>query len=262
LAKTRVVSVNTVFLTPKYKNACGTAGGADPGTDTLNWLGQTLAAARAAGEKVWLVQHVPPGIDAYSTTQYLTCPNVAPMFAPQYQGVYFPLVQQYADIITASFSGHTHMDDFRLIGSGANASYTLITPAISPIFDQNPGFRVVDLAADGQMRDYSTFYLTNLTTAGPANPAKWGREYDFRKAWGVKGVNLGAMQDVYRRIAAGGDAATQYFNFYSVSKPGGIGTVTPANQRGYVCAAGAAETADFTACYCGTAAPAPAPSGG
>lgn len=251
LPKTRVVSVNTVYLTPNYSNACGAANSPDPATATLTWMTDTLAAAQAAGELVWIVQHVPPGIDAFSTSTYTKCPAVAPMFAPQHQAGYEAAVSRYAASIPVIFTGHTHMDDFRLLGDTGAGTFALVTPGISPVFGQNPGFRIFTLADDGGLLDQSTYALTNLTTAATAGDAVWREEYRFRAAWSVPRVDLSALQSVYERIASDEAAAAQYVTFYAVSNPAGVG-LTPANDDAYVCAAGATGTAAFVQCYCKT----------
>lgn len=249
LPKTRVISLNSVYLTPKYKNACGSAT-ETPAASTLAWLGDALAEAAAAGERVWLIQHVPPGIDAYSTASYLTCPNVAPMIAPAYQAQYYGLLTRFERSIAVTFAGHTHMDDVRLIGKPGEGGFTLITPAVSPVFDQNPAFRTVTMADDGRLLDHTTHYLTNLTAAGPTVPARWEPEYSFRTAWGVDRIDRATLDAVYARIKAGGTDQQRYVTYYGVSTPG-VG-ITTATLPSFLCAATAAETADFTACYCGT----------
>lgn len=250
----RVVSLNTVYLTPKFTNACGTAG-SDPAGESLAWLGQTLEAARAAGDKVWLVQHVPPGMDSYSTANYGSCPsNLVTMYAPSYQEPFGKLIADHADIITATFAGHTHMDEFRLTGQDGKGTFVLGSPAVSAVFSENPGFRVYKVARSGTLLDQRTYYLKNVATAGPGVRPQWAREYDFRQTWGVDRIDLGTLQGLYRRIAVGGSDATRYFSLYNVSTPG-VGGVTSANENAFVCAIGTVQTADYSACYCG---PAPA----
>ncbi len=68
--------------------------------------------------------------------------------------------------ITASFAGHDHTDDFRVIHAGATGGeFVLIDPPISPIYGQNPAFRVVTFGTEGGLADQSTYYLTNLQAA-------------------------------------------------------------------------------------------------
>src|SRR5271157_4036761 len=59
----RVLFLNTVFFSEHYRNACGPPGSDDPGRATLAWLEAELAAAKGAQERVWLVYHIPPGVD-------------------------------------------------------------------------------------------------------------------------------------------------------------------------------------------------------
>ena len=55
------------------------------------------------------------------------------------------------------------MDEFRLIGpADAYDGFTLVTPAISPIFGQNPGFQIIEHNAAGRLLDRDTYYLANL----------------------------------------------------------------------------------------------------
>jgi hypothetical protein len=112
-----VLSANTVFLSARYRNACGSPGDADPGQATLAWLEAELSAAKQSQEHVWLVYHIPPGIDGYATFRQGACPaTIIPMWDQAYAEPFYALLRCYADTVVASFAGHTHMDDFRLIG--------------------------------------------------------------------------------------------------------------------------------------------------
>src|SRR5438874_6928896 len=81
----RVLSTNTNFLSIHYRNACGSATDGDPGRATLEWLEAELAAAKDAGERVWLLYHIPPGIDGYATLRQGACPGaMIPMWDQAY----------------------------------------------------------------------------------------------------------------------------------------------------------------------------------
>jgi sphingomyelin phosphodiesterase acid-like 3 len=125
VAGIRLLSTNTNFFSIRYRNACGLPGDPDPGRATLSWLEGKLAAAEKAQEHVWLVYHIPPGIDGYATFKRGTCPGtIIPMWKEAYAEPFLALLRRYADTIVASFAGHTHMDDFRLIGD-ADGRYAL-----------------------------------------------------------------------------------------------------------------------------------------
>ena len=113
----RVVFANTVFFSPRYRNACGSPSEADPGRAPLAWLEAELAAAKRAQEHVWLLYHVPPGVDAFATLVRESCPEtILPIWDGAYAEPFYALLRRYADTVIASFAGHTHMDDFRLVG--------------------------------------------------------------------------------------------------------------------------------------------------
>ena len=65
-SKHRIVILNTVFFSTDYRNQCGDPKD-DPGDDQLRWLAAQLQDAANKGNKVWLLYHIPYGIDAYNS---------------------------------------------------------------------------------------------------------------------------------------------------------------------------------------------------
>jgi hypothetical protein len=109
-------------------------------------LRSQLAEQHARRGTVWLVHHIPWGIDAYSTlhSQADRCASgIVSFLRDDTSGELFALLRQYAGTISASFSAHTHYDDFRLLmdHSGKPVLIDKMVPAISPIFGQDPGSR-------------------------------------------------------------------------------------------------------------------------
>ena len=201
----RILSTNTNFLSVHYRNACGSAADGDPGRATLAWLEAELAAAKEAQERVWLLYHILPGIDGYATLRQGSCPGtMIPMWDQAYAGAFFPLLRRYADSVVASFAGHTHMDDFRLIADAEGRyGFAVITPAVSPIFGQNPAFRTVTFDAAGGILDQTTYDLMNLpqaTTAAGGVPAEWRAEYTFIRLWSLPRVDLPSLDHLYSLI--------------------------------------------------------------
>lgn len=252
----RLVVLNDIFFTPRYSNDCGQAG-SDPGAAELAWLQSTLAGSRSNGEKVWLVYHVPVGIDAFSTVeQHGACPTaVEAFFQPRYAAPFQDLMGAFGDTIQLAVAGHTHKDDFRLIPAGGQAvSYGHIAPAISPVYQQNPAYQVfVYDPANGAIDNVLTFYLTNLPAAGVFTPADWAFEYDFNTAYGQSGLSTAALRAAYRAIGSGGEAQADYMTYYAVSRSYDQ-EITPANVHSFHCADGNIDSAAYTRCSCGTAA--------
>src|SRR5437763_16917609 len=68
-----IVVLSDVFLSQKYRDACGQTG-SDPGSAELAWLEWTLYQARRAGRTVSLAMHIPAGVDCYSSSRPNACP--------------------------------------------------------------------------------------------------------------------------------------------------------------------------------------------
>jgi len=266
----RIFSLNTVFFSNNYhatnfSQGCATVPSNGP-ADALAWLAANLAAARQARERVWLIFHIPPGIDGYASTHKrqtaseATSPTVSnscvdmivPMWVPEWTARFDAMLETYQDTILASFSGHTHTDDFRLISSaGVNRAFVLADPPVSPIYDQNPGFRVVTFAADGSLADQTTYYLTNLKTASSTVPGRWKREYQFSREWKVRRLDLASLGKIYDEIQNTPSARSQWLKLYNVSSAAAV--VEPDSIRGLYCAIGALSVPAYATCYCGTA---------
>lgn len=250
----RVVLANTVFFSRSYANRCGTAGDPDPGRATLAWLEAELAAARQVPEHVWLVYHIPPGIDGYATLHKGSCPDaIVPMWQAAYAEPFAALLRQYADTVAASFGGHTHMDDFRLIGdAGTYYAFALITPALSPIFGQNPAFRTVRWDAAGGILDQTTWELANLFETGTGIPARWRAEYTFTQEWGLPRVDLPSLERLYSAIGEAPEVRDRWHALYPVSSPvfWALSSGGPQAARAFDCATGHVSIADYGRCYC------------
>jgi sphingomyelin phosphodiesterase acid-like 3 len=267
----RILSVNTVFFSNKYQaasfaHACAPVT-SDAGERTFSWLEKKLAEAKQAKQKVWLMFHIPPGIDGYaSMTQMEHVPAaqcgkaIVPMWKPMWTERFSGVVQQYQSTISAIFAGHTHTDDFRLIGT---AAFVLIDPPISPIYGQNPAFRVVSFDSSSGVTGHSVYYLTNLEAARGDVPGKWEREYSFAEEWqtpswrslGSQGQapDVKTMQSIYDRIRDDPQARAQWLTLLNTSS---THDPTPASGvRRLFCAIADLDPAAYEACACSTPAP-------
>ncbi len=275
VANARIISLNTVFYSQNYNGSdflqgCA-AKPADDGSRLLQWLDANLEQARAANQKVWLMFHIPPGIDGYSSTrQNLSqllktgsadtggCSKaIVPMWVPDWTTKFDELLQKYSGTVVASFAGHTHVDDFRLIGAGGDSpAFILVDPPVSPVYMQNPSFRVIDFAADGALTDQSTYYLTNLDEASKKVRGVWRKEYTFTEEWKLDRLDAASLATLYQRIVTDQATRERWFDLYSVSAVQGL---PPDIERGLYCAVEGLSVPAYQACYCiAPAAPVPA----
>ena len=277
----RILSINTVFFSQKYhadnfREGCTPVTSTGP-ADLLQWLESNLARAKATHQKVWLMFHIPPGMDGFTTTkQYVSQllrsgpPNdnacaeaMVPMWLPAWTSQFDSLLVKYHDTILASFAGHTHADDFRIINAaGANKLFVLIDPAVSPIYGQNPAFRVVTFDRHGTLADQSTYYLTNLEKAGTTVSGMWEKEYTFSEQWKMRPLNAAKLALLYKQINNDSGTRDRWIELYNVSSvnlsvPDGI-------ARGLYCAVEALDPKSYQSCFCpaphaGETAPVPQP---
>ena len=251
-----IIALNSIFWSIKYQDDCNKSGG-DPGPAELDWLAWTLYREKAAGRTATLAMHIPPGINAYTSSKQ-ACPQTGTSFWRSDVTTRFrTLVDEYRSVLTASYAGHTHMDDFRVLPdqNGAPLLATRITPAVSPIFGNNPAFAVMLYdRSNAFVRDSAIVYLTNLDTGGRKAPAKWQPEYDFARTYGVKSYTAASVAALARRIAGNASAAQSYMTFYPVKAPTPINA---GNLKAYACAQTSPTPAAYAACRCPAGAPQP-----
>ena len=231
LAKHRVIVLNSVFFSNQYENACGS--NADtPGEDQMAWLAAMLDTASRSQEKVWLVMHIPVGINDYNTVKDEGAGSGPVEFwLPGYSRQFIQLVDKFKDTIQIVFSGHTHMDDFRVIeAQRTGLVVNKLVPSMSPIYRNNPGFQVYQYdRASGAVRNYRAYYLSNLSTAGKPTEfeqVKWEQEYDFREAYQQPALDISAIVSIARSLKTNASIQRVYTRFYSVSGPPGFDSHT------------------------------------
>ena len=253
----RMIFPNTVFFSANYRNRCGSAGDADPGVATLAWLETELAAAERAQQRVWLVYHIPPGVDGFATLRRGSCPDaIVPMWKQSYAEPFYALTRRYSDTVMASFAGHIHMDDFRLLGDDDGYyGFVVITPALSPIYGQNPAFRTVLSDASGGIVDQTTYELANLREAADGAPPAWRAEYTFTQAWQLPRIDLASLTQLYAMIANVPVDRDRWRQFLPVSSPiywpTNLGEAASQAALAYRCADGHLLLPEYGHCYCG-----------
>lgn len=141
----------------------------------LAWLVSQLETAETAGERVWLMGHMPIGSsDSFHD-----------------QSEYFDqIIQRFDATISAVFSGHTHKDEFEIAYSDyTNQDFTTasmvayIAPALTPT-SGNPTFRVYSVDPDTfGILDYSVYYA-NISSPTYQDGPTWELLYSAKEAYG------------------------------------------------------------------------------
>lgn len=189
-----VIGLNTFEFSPYFGNANLSAVTAE-----LAWLDITLASAQAGGKKVWLLMHVPPGADKYSTAQSVDAnghiTTVAMMWNQDYQTSFLQILSKYPGLITQMLTAHTHMDEYRIVSPDILA---VTTPGIAPYFGNNPAFKIFTISGD-------TFKATDYMSLNydlAVNPEQFNNYYTFSTAYLLHGFLNDSLLQLYPELAA------------------------------------------------------------
>ena len=250
-----ILVVNDVLWSIDYQDSCGAD---DNVTDDamMAWLERQLEDARAAGRRIWLVHHIPVGIDPYETLHAPTgtsCPaKVAPFLKEPFASGFVMLLRE--------IRGHRSGGLFRPHPSGQLSSGDGCRCCGSnreghtfnrPIFGNNPGFHTFEYDTHtGNLMDFSTWYLSNLDQASATIPDEWQREYVFTQAYGEQAYSAGAVKRLADALLGTGAAVDRtrdaFRRFYPVSSDDIQAKALPA----YACAIGHLTPSSYISCYC------------
>ncbi len=221
----RIISLNTIFFSYAYQDLNKHASECMPIPDTtkrwipgkeqLAWLHEILGQSLTANEKVWLIYHIPPGLNIYKYANY---GEKSQMWHTGFTNSFFGITSQYQAAVVANFAGHTHMDEFRIMKtSGAPLAYVHITPAISPLFGNNSAFEVFHLdATETVVQTYETHYL-DLKAIEDGKDVGWATEYNFATTYSQSPINPANLDQVYQAIESDTAVRWHYMLYYDVS---------------------------------------------
>jgi predicted phosphodiesterase len=236
----RILSLNDIFFS-------GKSGSNEYGWRQLQWLDSQLKAAKIKKQKVWIIFHIPPGVDVWSTLKKghavlfwdsLHKDGDSKTFEDRFQ----ELIHVYSPEVKGMFAGHTHMDHFRLVSDRNHhwPAYVHITPAISPEFGNNPGFQVLTYDVQSfSVTDFDTYYYDG---------AAWKEEYDFDAAYRRAPYNASNLAVLYQQLSNDPALRRSFVDYYDVENKRG-NDITDRNWKAYWCGIGELTTGDFNACY-------------
>lgn len=139
----------------------------------LAWLKKLL---QENGKFVLLAYHIPDAIDVYATFQNKFS-QIFEFWHPIYSKEFEKEVQRYSTNIKGMLSGHVHIDTYQAIAlkriSHIPAS---ITTSVSPIFGNDPGFKVFTFDTQTLQIKYIDSYFYPLNAVLPS----WQKDFVFR----------------------------------------------------------------------------------
>jgi hypothetical protein len=206
-----VIGLNTIEFSPLVQNKDGSENHAAAVYAQLAWFDTQLSAARAAGKKVWLLMHAPPGADEGTTAKSIGATghlaSSTMMWEPNYQAMFLQTVAKYPGVIAMTLAGHTHMDEYRIMSDG---NLVEIVPGISPCFGNDPAYKI--FAMDPRSlapTDYSVFNYDLATM-----PAQFNSYYKCSEAYPLNGSLGSSLELLFPQLATSGALQSFYREHY------------------------------------------------
>eukprot|EP01104_Vermistella_antarctica_P007810 TRINITY_DN1924_c0_g1_i1.p1 TRINITY_DN1924_c0_g1~~TRINITY_DN1924_c0_g1_i1.p1 ORF type:complete len:572 (-),score=82.67 TRINITY_DN1924_c0_g1_i1:35-1750(-) len=163
-----VLAMNTVTYSVKNPNTpadgfCGLSNGNDP-YGQLEWLKDQLKQAQSDGDVVWVLGHIPPGVDYFGlATDWKGC----------YIDDYLELTEPYLETtLRAQVFAHEHSSLYYMNGpppssGGPGSLVAMMNSAVSPIYSNNPTYRTYEYSENTlSLTDFSDRYLA-MGSDGP-----------------------------------------------------------------------------------------------
>ena len=250
----RLLVLDDLFMATNYATCAGKADQTEADAQ-LAWLRQQLTEARANNQKVWVMGHIPPGVDLYATvTRKLdVCGGQKPtMFLSSEKLA--EVIAEFADVVELAIFAHTHMDELRLLkedgqspASGKSVAVKMVS-SISPINGNHPSFTVAQVdPSSAALKDYKVFAASNLTGIDAA----WTEEYDFARSYHLAAFTSSSVSQLIAGFAADPDAKTKASQKYI--EDFSVGYATSLLQLAwpqYVCTLTNYTAKAFRACAC------------
>jgi hypothetical protein len=218
--KHKIIGLNSIYMSVKYFNDshpwnCNCTDH-NVNQDSLvdmqfAWFTEHLEQSKKNGEKVWVITHIPPGVNVYKTIHENNPKKPLEAYLywkDEYNDQYMNILDKYSDIIFTTMAGHTHMDDFKIHHTATSTSAIHISPSISPVFGNNPAFQIVEYNRNNaNFTDYTTYYID----LEKADKAKWKGEYRFTESYPVKDMSAYGYDSLFVYICNN----DKYFNNYA-----------------------------------------------
>jgi sphingomyelin phosphodiesterase acid-like 3 len=211
---TRLLVLDDLFLSRKY-STCDGKPDAAAGASQIAWLRSELERAREHKEKVWVMGHIPPGIDPFTTILKMrnVCGGKSPdeFLASDELG---KTIGDFGDVVRLAIFAHTHMDELRLLKpSGSDGEREAqsgvavkLVPSISPINGNSPSITLAQIdPATAVMVDYKVFAASNSTGLD----AEWTRAYDFGEAFHEPEFSAATLGKLIAEFAADPNVQTE-----------------------------------------------------
>jgi sphingomyelin phosphodiesterase acid-like 3 len=227
----RAIVIDDIPFALRYNPAC--AANVNGAALELGDLSSALSAL-PRGSHAWLLLHVPPGIDAYTTSHLTHRLAVVPFTRPRVREALETIVEDPRNPIALVIAGHTHKFGYRIL-EGKQKVPLLLVPSVSPIFFNAPSFLTLDVDGSGTIDGVREHSYSGGAWHGVGDLASLG----------VLRFDAPQLLALQRRLAHGERLRADFSHLYS---GGGPPEIKESNWRGYWCAATEMSASAYQTC--------------
>lgn len=258
IQNTRLVVLQDIFESVRY-TGCNAASNNVPIVSQITWLRNQLEAARAAHEHVWLMTHIPPGVDAYATFSKQgsgICNVRSPAMFLKSDALANTLAD-FPDTIRLILLGHTHMDEMRIYRTPNGTIPGKLVPSITPVDGNRPSFTIGEVeTSTATLKDYAVYAADNDSDIS----TPWNLEYRYSTTYhqpDFSGESAAKLATIFLADKNGSSPDSSSYQHYffvgdaSISaafRSAAMQIVWPA----YACTITSAQVAGFLHCACGS----------
>jgi sphingomyelin phosphodiesterase acid-like 3 len=250
----RLLVLDDLFMSRNYATC---AGKPDPSAADaqIAWLRQQLTEARNKKQKVWVMGHIPPGIDLHATATKMinVCGGQSPIVFLSSEKM-ADVIAEFGDVVELAIFAHTHMDELRLLKedsqtpASSKSVAVKVVSSISPINGNHPSFTVAQIdSSSAALVDYKVFIASNQSGVD----ASWTEEYDFARSYHEREFIPSSVSKLIAGFAADPSAKTQASQDYIADFY--LGYASPLLYLAwpqYVCTLSNHTQQSFKACVC------------
>ena len=250
---TRLLMIDDIYLSKNHSGCSGKPDSAGA-TAMMSWLTAQIDAARQRNERLWVMGHIPPGVNVYATLRkgnVCTGAGAEQFLSPLGQDSLGDIIAMNGDEIDLALFGHTHMDEMKLLapeGSTKGGVPMKGVASISPVDGNRPSFTVARIdPANSKMQDYAVYVAPDAN----GGTGQWTREYGFDATYGQTVYSAAAVRAIVNGFHADPNAATPasaaYERFFDARFP-----ISPLvlGWPQYACGMDHLTDAAFKACAC------------
>ena len=245
LHKTLLVVLDDIYQAGNY-TGCDGKDNAEAAAAQLAWLDRQLTAIANRGEQAWVIGHIPPGVNVYSTLAKGgdVCTGMKVKLLLSSDGLAETLAK-HADVVKLAVFAHTHFDEVRLLGGKVPMK---LVGSVSPVNGNRPTFTVAEVNRQtAVLEDYSVFEASNATGV----ETTWAKEYGYRQTYGEKDYSAASVADWVGKLQ--GDPvgmkaeSRSYETYFAPGVLPVLGLVWPK----YACALTNTTEETYKSCACG-----------